>query len=255
MASDAAVALVEAFDGVDDATHERVVAALERLGPPRAADLDLLMALLRSPTLDTAYWAAMLIGCLESEAAPAVPGLVEALGTHPELAVRQRSAWALGQVGPAAAAARATLQTAASSSDARLASLARGHQSTGPIVCWWHSIVRRRCQGIRLWGGNNNSLSVLRSNKRDLRGHSTHKALMSLRDPDNKLSGPTNLCGSNLCNWSASLAHAPHSGLLRQPADQAFARACCMTFTYGADRDGKRSFSKQHTVRPEHFDA
>jgi HEAT repeat protein len=122
-AQEAAVPLVEVCD-CDESIREWAVAALEGLGPPRPADIGPLVELLKRPTLDTAYWAATLLGRLEDQAAPAVSGLVRALESHGELAVRQRAAWALAQIGPAACAARAALEAAAGSSDARLASLA-----------------------------------------------------------------------------------------------------------------------------------
>lgn len=123
-AKPAAVALVEACER-DDEAHEWVVAALEGLGPPPSADVAKLASLLGRPALDAAYWAATLLGRLEAQAASAVDDLTEALSNHAELAVRQRAAWALGKIGPAAVAAQNSLRTAAASSDPRLASLAR----------------------------------------------------------------------------------------------------------------------------------
>jgi HEAT repeat protein len=128
-AAPAAVALVEACER-DDEARESVVAALEELGPPAASDVAKLAALVSRPSLDVAYWAATLLGRLEGEASPAVPALSEALGGHGELAVRQRAAWALGKIGPAAATARDALTKAAASSDPRLASLARAAVSS-----------------------------------------------------------------------------------------------------------------------------
>ena len=64
------------------------------------------------------------LGRLEARAATAVPALSTALAHHAELAVRQRAAWALGKVGPAAASARDALTQAAASPDPPLASLA-----------------------------------------------------------------------------------------------------------------------------------
>lgn len=119
----AALALVEACSDAD-AALESIAGALEELGPPPAADVAPLAKLLASPSLDAAYWAATLLGRAGSASAPAVPALAQALGTHAELAVRQRAAWALAEVGPAAAAARPALEQAAASSDRRLARLA-----------------------------------------------------------------------------------------------------------------------------------
>ena len=52
----------------------------------------------------------MLAACLESDCDPSVA---------------QRAAWALGKIGPAAAAGRAALEKAAAAADPRLARLAR----------------------------------------------------------------------------------------------------------------------------------
>ncbi len=124
-AQPAAVALVESCATDDDQIREWVAAALEELGPPPAADVAPLAALVANRSLDVAYWAATLLGRLRHEAGPAVGALAAALDEHPELAVRQRAAWALGRIGQPAADARDALEKAASSADRRLASLAR----------------------------------------------------------------------------------------------------------------------------------
>ncbi|MGD9723001.1 MAG: HEAT repeat domain-containing protein [Pirellulales bacterium] len=124
-AQPAAVALVEACASGDDETRELVVAALEELGAPPAEDAPRLAALLTDARLDVAYWAATLLGRLRKQAASAVATLTKALADHPEMAVRQRAACALGEIGAGAAAARAALETAAADGDQRLATLAR----------------------------------------------------------------------------------------------------------------------------------
>jgi HEAT repeat protein len=121
----AAVPLVEACETEDDQLREWVAAALEELGPPDVADVANLAALVERSPLDVAYWAATLLGRLEDQAAAAVPNLAWALANHPEMAVRQRAAWALGKIGPAANRARDALTEAAENSNRRLASLAR----------------------------------------------------------------------------------------------------------------------------------
>jgi len=93
-AQPAAVPLVEACTSAGD-VHEWVVAALESLGPPATSDIGPLSQLLRAANLDTAYWAATLLGRLQASAAPAVQELAAALANHPETAVRERAAWAL----------------------------------------------------------------------------------------------------------------------------------------------------------------
>jgi len=121
-AAPAAVALVTAC-GADDEAREWIVAALESLGAPPQDAIEQLSKLAGNRTQDVAYWAVTLLG--RAKAATAVTVLTGALANHPAIAVRQRSAWALGQIGPPAAAARSALEAAAAESDPRLASLAR----------------------------------------------------------------------------------------------------------------------------------
>lgn len=120
----AALPLLKACGDEDEDVREWAVESLENLGPPQVEDLDELAGRLASPTADIAYWAATLIGRLGAEAAPAVGALAAALSAHPAIEVKQRSAWALGQIGSAAAGARAALNDAAQSDDPRLARLA-----------------------------------------------------------------------------------------------------------------------------------
>jgi HEAT repeat protein len=121
----AAVPLVEACACEDEALRDWVVAALEGLGPPPAAHVGRLAALVGHESLDTAYWAATLLGRLGERAEGALPALVEGLAQHVEMPVRERAAWALGQIGPRAGAAREALERAAESADRRLARLAQ----------------------------------------------------------------------------------------------------------------------------------
>jgi len=123
-AQPAAVALAEAT-GTDDETRDWAVAALEDLGPPPAESLPALTALLGSDSPDVAYWAATLIGRLQTGAAPAVPALAAALGAKHDPAVHERVAWALGQVGKAAIGAGDALRLAVTSKNPRLSELAR----------------------------------------------------------------------------------------------------------------------------------
>lgn len=123
-ASPAALAIVQALEVEDDGLRDWLVAALEELGPPPPADASALAALVNKPALDSAYWAATLLGRLESQAGVAVSQLGEAVAQHPETTVQERAAWALGKIGPPAAAARGALEAAAQSGNARLARLA-----------------------------------------------------------------------------------------------------------------------------------
>jgi len=123
----AAVALVNATADADESVRQWSTAALESLGPPAASDAASMAKLTGDPRLDVAYWAVTLLGRLGPDAGHAdiVAALVCALDKHPETAVRERAAWALGQIGPAAAAGLPALQNAATQSGPRLARLAK----------------------------------------------------------------------------------------------------------------------------------
>lgn len=124
-AQPAAAALVAACDEADEDVREWVVAALEALGPPPSGQQAQLIEQLGNPCALARYWSATLLGRLESEVAPqAVARLAATLTADDDAAVRQRAAWALGKIGPAAAAARDALEQAAASDDPRLARLA-----------------------------------------------------------------------------------------------------------------------------------
>ena len=120
-----AVALVRACGDEDEQVREWASGALEGLGPPPANAVDELAALLAHPQSDVGYWAATLLGRLKQSGAGAVPALIETLDRSPTAAVRQRVAWALRQIGPAARAALPSLQLAVRSPDVRLARLAQ----------------------------------------------------------------------------------------------------------------------------------
>ena len=128
----AAVSLVRTCGDGDEQVHEWAVAALEGLGVPEAADAAALAELLSDGHRDVRYWSATLLGRLGRQAASAVGRLSGAIGSDADSAVRQRAAWALGEIGPPAAAARPILAQAAAGDDPRLARLAR--QSLEKIV-------------------------------------------------------------------------------------------------------------------------
>ncbi|MFM9057955.1 MAG: HEAT repeat domain-containing protein [Planctomycetaceae bacterium] len=123
-AAPAAAALVRACGDADEQVREQAVAALEDLGPPPPAATGQLGDLVAHRDPLVAYWATTLLGRAGEDAATAVPVLVGCLESTVDLAVRQRAAWALGKIGPAAAAARDALARAASAEDPRLARLA-----------------------------------------------------------------------------------------------------------------------------------
>ncbi len=121
----AAVALVRTIGLPDEEVLEFCTAALEEIGPPAADQINLLAALVGDCSSDIAYWAATLLGRAGTLSATAVPQLVQVLEGEADLPVRERAAWALGEIGPAAKPAAPALQSAANTNDARLARLAK----------------------------------------------------------------------------------------------------------------------------------
>lgn len=121
----AAVALVLACGDEDEAVRQWAASALEEMGPPEAADVASLISFVEGRSADVGYWAATLLGRLKSEAAPAVEVLTRALAGSPHPSIRQRAAWALGEIGPSAVAAVPVLQKAATEADPRLSRLAQ----------------------------------------------------------------------------------------------------------------------------------
>lgn len=124
-AQPAAVALVLAAGDESEEVRQWATAALEQLGPPEEADLSSLAALVDGRTADVGYWAATLIGRLKGQAAGVAETLARSLAGSPHLSVRQRAAWALGEIGPGACAALPSLHKAAQQPDARLSRLAQ----------------------------------------------------------------------------------------------------------------------------------
>ena len=124
-AAPVAVALVRATGDDTEEVREYAAAALEEMGPPAVEDVGSLAALLSDSAADAGYWAATLLGRLEANAAPAVPLLSAAVTGSKDMSVRQRAAWALGQIGPPAGSALDALKQAAASDDPRLARLAQ----------------------------------------------------------------------------------------------------------------------------------
>jgi hypothetical protein len=125
-ASPAALALVTLVATTsDDDLLEWAAEALENLGPPPTDTIERLQGLLGHAKSDAGYWAATLLGRLGASGSPAVPALVTALESSPHASVRERAAWALGEIGPGATAAVGPLEQAAQSGDARLTRLAQ----------------------------------------------------------------------------------------------------------------------------------
>lgn len=121
----AAMSLVRATADPDETVREWVVSALEDLGPPPAEDLPSLIELLHDSQPDVVWWSATLLGRLGEDASQAAHPLGELLGDSADSNVRQRAAWALGQLGKSAHDQLSRLQVAAASTDAPLARAAQ----------------------------------------------------------------------------------------------------------------------------------
>ncbi|MFM8577780.1 MAG: HEAT repeat domain-containing protein [Planctomycetaceae bacterium] len=124
-AAGAAVTLVRACADHDDRVRDWSVAALEGIEQPPVEDVPILVTIIGSGVTLATFWAITLLGRVPQAAAPAVAKLADCVGSSADRAVRERAAWALGQIGPAAAGARAILEQAAGESQPRLARLAR----------------------------------------------------------------------------------------------------------------------------------
>lgn len=122
-AQPAAVALVLTCGDEAEEVRQWASSALEEIGPPLSSDVGQLASLLKHESPDVGYWAATLLGRLKAEAAPAVDALAHAVAGSPHLSVRQRAAWALGEIGSPAAIP--SLKKAATDPDPRLARLAQ----------------------------------------------------------------------------------------------------------------------------------
>jgi HEAT repeat protein len=120
----AAVELVEAC-GDDESVSQWAVSALEQLGPPPTGSAEQLVRLTASDHELVSYWAVTLLGRLPEAADTAIPAVVTALGSSPHLSVRQRAAWALGQMGVGSEPVTTALSSAAQSQDARLSRMAQ----------------------------------------------------------------------------------------------------------------------------------
>jgi HEAT repeat protein len=123
-AAPAAATLVRASGSADELVREWAAAALEELGPPPNEQIGEFIQLVGHQSPGVRYWATTLLGRAGADAQPAVGVLVKTLGADDDNAVCERSAWALGKIGPGAKAALPALQVAAASKEPRLARLA-----------------------------------------------------------------------------------------------------------------------------------
>lgn len=122
----AQVAALQLVQATGDAESVSVwaVSALEELGPPAPEATAQLADLISSDQELIGYWAVTLLGRLGADAASVEQALAAALHSSPYLSVRQRSAWALGQLGSLSSATVSSLRSAVADPDPRLAQLA-----------------------------------------------------------------------------------------------------------------------------------
>ena len=120
----AAVPLVHATGDANEQVREYATSALEDMAPPAEEDIATIMGLLGNSSPEVAYWAATLLGRCGSKAAASVEPLAATMLGAEAATVRQRAAWALGEMGAQAGPARSALEQAAQSDDRRLARFA-----------------------------------------------------------------------------------------------------------------------------------
>ena len=120
----AAVDLVQAC-AAEDAVREWAVAALEEMGKPPVEAKAALAALATSPEPLVAYWAVTLLGRLGPDSQTEQALLLELLRNRAiDLAIREKAAWAVGQMGVAARSAIPVLRELREAEHPRLAQLA-----------------------------------------------------------------------------------------------------------------------------------
>jgi HEAT repeat protein len=122
--TEAIIPLIHAASDQDDEVQQWAASALEDMGRPDEAIADPLGMILDDPDPNRVYWAATLLGRLGERAAAFADRLGEVVGSDRPVAARQRAAWALEKIGPAAQAALPHLRRAAESDDPRLVHLA-----------------------------------------------------------------------------------------------------------------------------------
>lgn len=123
-AAPAAIELIHATADPSETVRDWATNALENLGPPPAGLEPQLNELARNSLGDQAYWAVTLLGRLEMPGEATITTLAEVVVGARDAKVRQRAAWALGNLGPEAKPALPQLQAATQLTDSRLARLA-----------------------------------------------------------------------------------------------------------------------------------
>src|SRR5262245_50743003 len=93
----------------DEQVREAIVGWFEDCGRPNPEEAAQMISFLFSPTDDVVYWAITLLGRFGPDAKRGVGPLIMNLGESKAIAIREKAAWALGRIGPAAAEARSAL--------------------------------------------------------------------------------------------------------------------------------------------------
>ncbi|TWU17734.1 hypothetical protein Pla52o_49490 [Novipirellula galeiformis] len=121
-----AVACIKLVVDSDEEVRMWAAEALQRSVLPDVDDVETLAELVLYPNDgEIPYWAATMLGRLQSEAVGGVEALQHCLLNSNYLPARERAAWALAQIGPAAANAIGSLEKAAPTAPPRLKQLVR----------------------------------------------------------------------------------------------------------------------------------
>lgn len=108
----------------DESLREVVMGAIEGMGPPSVSRAVEVGAFLAGEEAQV-YWSATLLGRLGGPAGFAAEELAKVLSDSTSMTLRERCAWALGQMGPEAKASLPALEAATASPSPRLARFAR----------------------------------------------------------------------------------------------------------------------------------
>ena len=117
------VALVKAT-GDEEPVSEWAIASLENIEAVPAEAMQPLAELLPSQSETVAYWAVTLLGRMGNEASACEVQLANLMSESKHDSVRERAAWALGQIGVRSDDAKEKLQRATESTNPRLRRLA-----------------------------------------------------------------------------------------------------------------------------------
>lgn len=110
-AVDMAIEIVQAIGDSDRQVMEYAVATLEELGEALPHHLARLAGLVTNKNSDVQYWAVTLLGRSGTAAAEYALALGNLVASNAAPQVRERAAWAIERIGPAAACVRSQLES------------------------------------------------------------------------------------------------------------------------------------------------